>query len=353
MTHGYSLRPNANGRRGRKSTDNPEDISSTSTSMEGQGEAHAIDESEGYLVESDEGPARPRALSLIHKKPAFPQDNEERRLEAWRQRGITSSTAMTMFRGPMRHLVGGETPESVQEDRRRVEMKHRVEAVRIQREQLERRYRQDLSGLHDRIAMLRQECEKEVARVRFRWERTRAIERGEAMEAEEEEEEEEGVEEEEGEEGEMECDEEEGQTELVSACAPTETWSLNDHDHDHDDEQRPAGTSQPWPHNHAGLSSNVPVPLFGDARRPMLAPPPLQRLRGSPLLMAGPSSLGRPEVIESGRPGTSHGLPPLRRQPAQLLPFSFAGGDSSTRESGDDDDDSRSEEDQDSEMGEA
>jgi hypothetical protein len=209
-----------------------------------------------------------------------------------------------------------------------VEAKHRVEAVRIQREQLERSYRQDMSGLHDRIAILRRECEEEVARARLEWERKCAIERGEAVEADEEEEGE-------GEEGEMEYDEE-GQTEVGSAdSAPTETWSLNDYDHDH----------------------SSTFPLVGSARPAMLAPlapPPLQRLRRSPLFMAVPSSLGQPEVIESGGPSTSHGLPPLRRQPAQLLPFTFVSGDPATMtntDSGGDDDDGRT--DQDSEMGEA
>jgi len=107
-----------------------------------------------------------------------------------------------------------ETSEAIQEGRRRVEAKHRLEVVCIQREQLERRYRQDLSGLHDRIAMLRGECEEEVARARLRWVRTCAIERGEAVEADEEEEEEEG--EGEGEEGEIECDEEGGRLCLCS-----------------------------------------------------------------------------------------------------------------------------------------
>ena len=216
MSHGYSLRPNANGRRGRKSTDIPENISSASTCNAGQGEADTIDEPEGRPVEADKGPANPPALSSVHKKPAIPQHCDGQRLDAWRQRGIASSSTITTCKGPTRYWVERppETSEAIQEGRRRVEAKHRLEVVCIQREQLERRYRQDLSGLHDRIAMLRGECEEEVARARLRWVRTCAIERGEAVEADEEEEEEEG--EGEGEEGEIECDEEGGRLCLCS-----------------------------------------------------------------------------------------------------------------------------------------
>jgi hypothetical protein len=343
MTHGYSLRPNTNGRRGRKSNDNPENMNNTSPRSAGQGEADSLGESEGPPVKADETPAKPPPLSLVHKRPALSQGVKQR-LETWHQRGITSSSTITTFIGPTRYQVEGplETSEAIQEGRRRVEARHRVEAVRIQREQLERHYRQDLSGLHDRIAMLRRECFDEVARVRLEWQRTRAIERGEVAEADGEEEEEEG--EGDGEDGEMECDEEEDQTEVDSVCAPTETWSVNDHDHD--DERRPARTSQRWSHNHADTSSNVP-PL-GNTRRPILAPPPLQRLRRSPLRMAGPSSLGQPEGIEPGR-RPSHGVQPLRRQPVELMPIAFFGRETGTTTSNDD---GGTEEDQDSEMGE-
>jgi len=131
---------------------------------------------------------------------------------------------------------------------------------------------------------------------------------------------------------------------------------LNDYDH----ERRRARTSRRWSHKfHSGTSSTVPAPPFSNARPTMsgpLAPPPLQQLRRSPLLMAVRSSQGRPEVIESGRPSTSHGVQPLRRQPAQLMPVTFVSGDPITvtnTESGGDDDDGRTEEDQDSKMGKA
>src|SRR6266850_1569523 len=68
------------------------------------------------------------------------------------------------------------------------------------------------------------------------------------------------------------------------------------------------------------------------------------------------SSLGQPELIESGRPSTSHGVQPLRRQPAQLMPGTFVSGDPvtvSNTESSGGDGDGGTEEDQDSEMGEA
>jgi hypothetical protein len=306
MSHGYSLRPNANGRRGRKSTDTPENISSASTCNAGPGGADAIDEREGLPVEADKGTAKPPALSSVHKKPAIPQHCDGQRLDALRQRGIATSSTITTCRGPTRYWVERppETSEAIQEGRRRVEAKHRVEAVRIQREQLERRYRQDLSGLHDRIAMLRGDCEEEVARARLEWVRTRAIERGEAVEANEEEGD--------GEEGEIACDEE-AETEVGSTSAPTETSSLSGHDR----ERRRAQTSR-----HHGLSLGPPLENSRPAMLGPLAPPPLQR---------------------------------LRRQPARLMPVTFVSGDPITMisaESGDDDDD-RAEGNQDSEMGDA
>jgi hypothetical protein len=126
----------------------------------------------------------------------------KQRLETWHQRGITSSSTITTFAGPTTYQVEGplETSEAIQD------------------------YRQDHSGLHDQIVMLRRECSDEVARVRLEWQRTHAIERGEVAEAEgEEEEEEEG--EGDGDDGPMECDEQEDQMEIDSVCTPTETWS--------------------------------------------------------------------------------------------------------------------------------
>jgi len=292
MTHGYSLRPKA---KGRKSTDAPENV--WSASANNTGDASITDGSEGALVAADDGPSKSHDLS---SSQTLRHDYGEQRLEAWRQRGITTFSTTTLNREPTTYRVEGppQTLEDIQESRRRAAARHRIDALRIQREQLEHQYRQDLCGLHDRIAVLRHESEEEIARVRWEWRHARAIERGEAVEAEEGEEEEE--------EGEMDCDVEDKGTEVDSTCAPTETWSTADNDDD-DRQQRPTRSLLCWPH-----SETAKVSPFGNEAPETLTPlrpPPLRRLQGSPLLMAGPSCPRRP----------THGVQRLRRQPAQLM----------------------------------
>ena len=295
MTHGYSLRPKA---KGRKSTDVPEAVHNASTNSTGQGNAGIADEPEGGSAATGVGPANPHDLSSSLNSRTLRQDYGERRLEAWRQRGITTFSTTIINREPTTYRVEGppQTLGDIQESRRRAAARHRIEALRIQREQLEHQYRQDLCGLHDRISMLRYECEEEIVRVRWEWRRARAIERGEAVEAEEGDEEEE--------EGEMDCDVEDKGTEVDSNCAPTEAWSTADDD---DRQRRPDRALLRWSH-----SETAEVPSFGNGGPETLTPlgpPPLRRLRGSPLLMAGSSCPKRP----------SHGVQPLRRQPAQLM----------------------------------
>jgi hypothetical protein len=199
--------------------------------------------------------------------------------------------------------------------------------LRIQREQLEHQYRQDLSGLHDRIAVLRHECEEEIARVRWEWKRARAIERGESVEAEEGEEEE----------GEMDCDAEDKGTEVDSNCAPTEAWSTADTEND--DRRQRTRSLLHWSH-----SETAKAPPFGNEvpeTPTSLGPQPLRRLRGSPLLMAGPSCPRRP----------SHGVQPLRRQPAQLMAVPLVSPHpGTTASSGSDINDSKTRQDQEIEM---
>ena len=295
MTHGYSLRPKA---KGRKSTDVPEAVRNASTNSTGQGNTGITDKPEGGSAAADVGPANPHNLSSSLHSRTLRQDYGERRLETWRQRGITTFSTTTINREPTTYRVEGppQTLGDIQESRRRVAARHRIEALRIQREQLEHQYRQDLCGLHDRISVLRHECEEEIARVRWEWRRARAIERGEAVEAEEGDEEEE--------EGEMYCDVEDKGTEVDSNCAPTEAWSTADDD---DRQRRPDRALLRWSH-----SETAEVSSFGNGvpeTLTPLGPPPLRRLRGSPLLMAGSSYPKRP----------SHGVQPLRRQPAQLM----------------------------------
>lgn len=331
MTHGYSLRPKA---KGRKSTDFPENVRSASANSPGRGNTAITDEPEGASAAADDGPANSHDLSTSLNPQTLRQIYGERRLEAWRQRGITTfSTTMTNGE-PTTYRVEGppQTLDDIQEGRRRAEARHRIDALRIQREQLEHQYRQDLSGLHDRIAVLRHECEEEIARVRWEWKRARAIERGESVEAEEEEEEE-------GEqEGEMDCDVEDKGTEVDSNCAPTEAWSTADTEYD--DRRQRTRSLLHWSH-----SETAKAPPFGNEvpETPTpLGPPPLRRLRGSPLLLAGPSCPRRP----------SHGVQPLRRQPAQLMAVPLVSphpGTTTSRWS--DIDGSRTKQDQEIEMG--
>jgi len=297
MTHGYSLRPKA---KGRKSTDVPEDVRN-GTNGTCQGNAGITDESEGGSAAADDGHANSHNLPSSLNPPTLRPDYGERRLEAWRQRGITTFSKTIVNGAPTTYRVEGppQTLDDIQEGRRRAEARHRIEALRIQRKQLEQQYRQDLCGLHDRIAVLRHECEEEIAVLRWGWRRARAIdsERGEAVEAEEGEEEGE-------QEGEMDCDVEDQRSEVASNCVPTEAWSMADNDDD-DQCRRPTRSLLHWSHSANVLQFGNEVP---ETVTP-LRPPPLRRLRGSPLPMAGPSCPRRP----------NHGVQPLRRQPAQLM----------------------------------
>ncbi len=340
MIHGYCLRPNAKGRQGRKSADDPAYISSTSANSKSEGEGDITDRPEGGPEAADLGSSTSHGgLPSTHNIQALPKDHGGQRLEAWHQCNITLSTTTT-GNGPAEYRVKGppETSEDIEEGRRRVEARQRVEAVRIQREQLQRHYGQDLHGLHDRIAVLRHECEEEVARARWEWERVHAIERSDGAEA--------GREEDDGD-GKMDCDADDGQSEVDSDCAHPETWSTAAHDDKDDRERRcPARSPPHWSHsdttNLRALPFEKALPLPQTETPP--APPPPRRLRGSPLLMTGPSGLRRP----------SHGVQPLRRQQAQLMVMHSFGGHPGTAASSEPDVDAgRTEEDNDSEMGEA
>lgn len=334
MTHGYSLRPKA---KGRKSTDVPENVLSATTNSTGQGNAGITGEPEGGSATADDGPSNPHDLSSSPNPQTLRQDYGERRLEAWRQRGIMTFSKTTVNREPTTYRIEGpsQTLDDIQEGRRRAEARHRIDALRIQRDQLEHQYRQDLCGLHDRIAVLRHECGEEIARVRWEWRRARAIERGSAVEAEEREEEEE----EDEKEGKMDCEVEDKGAEVDSNCAPTEAWSTADND-DEDQRRRPTPSLLHWSH-----SETAKVPQFGNEipeTLTPLGPPPLRTLRGSPLAMTGPSCPTRP----------SHGVQPLRRQPAQLLAVPLVSPHPGTTASGESDINTRkTKKDQDTEMG--
>ena len=331
MTHGYSLRPKA---KGRKSTDVPEDVLSACTNSTGQGNAGITGEPEGGSVLAGDGPSTSHGLSSSLNSQNTRPDYGERRLEAWRQRGLTTFSTTIVNREPTTYRVEGppQTLEDIQEGRRRAEARHHIEALRIQRNQLEQQYRQDLCGLHDRIAVLRNECEGEIARVRWGWRPARAAERGEEDEQE----------------GEMDCDVEGKRTEGASNCVPTEAcqWPTGTvtADNDEDDRRRrPTRSLLHWSH-----SKTAKVPQFGNEVHETLTPlrpPPLRRLRGSPLSMAGSSYPRRP---------STRGVQPLRRQPAQLMAVPFISPHPSTTASRESDINiSKTNQDQETDMGEA
>jgi hypothetical protein len=227
-----------------------------------------------------------------------------------------------------------ETLEDILEGRRRVEARQRMEAVRIQREQLERRYRQDLCELHERIALLRHECEDQVARVRLEWEQAATLDRDEAVGGG-------GEEEEEEEEGSMDCDGVDDETEVDPDSASSVRWSLTDSGGGGDERQH--DIHYPPSSSH---SARV-LPPFGDARPEVVmtaapAPPSLRRLRGSPLYISAASSLRQQR----------QGVQPLRRQPAQLMAIPLASCHPNTPAYKDSNVDvGRTEDDKDSEMG--
>ena len=77
--------------------------------------------------------------------------------------------------------------EEIQARRKREDARCRAEAGRIQREQIVRGFEdsEEIRGLWSRIVALRHECKAQVTRVQRKWERARAIERGEVAMVEE------------------------------------------------------------------------------------------------------------------------------------------------------------------------
>ena len=167
--HKYSLRPNAKGRRGHQSADDPDgQIESTSTSTSACSEGHDITDE---LCDADPGHAALYTPKAAHNTPVPEQDSEQERTEG-DQRHFHGLTVPTT-----RHVI--ETWEEIEAGRKREEARRCAEAVRIRREQIVRGFEAEIRGLRARIVALRHECEERVARVQRKWERARAIKRDE------------------------------------------------------------------------------------------------------------------------------------------------------------------------------
>jgi hypothetical protein len=203
MSHRYSLRPHAKGRRGHQTADEPEgQVKGTTGQSTGVGSR----------------PTTPYPYRAAHNTPIPTQDSEE----DW-QRTIR-----------YRVLGPAETSEEIEAARKRVEARRIAEASRIRREQIVRGYEEDLRMLRARIKALRHECEVRVERVQRKWERDWAIDRGEVVVVVGEDVEPRGEEEEEEEEDEItETDrEDEGDMAVDEDYTPTETSLTTGDDED-------------------------------------------------------------------------------------------------------------------------
>jgi exonuclease VII large subunit len=167
--HKYSLRPNAKGRKGHQSADDPDgQVESTSTSTSACSEGHDITDE---LCDADPGHAALYTPKAAHNTPVPEQDSAQERTKGDQRRfhGLTAPTT--------RHVI--ETWEEIEAWRKREEARRCAEAVRIRREQIVRGFEAEIRGLRARIVALRHECEERVARVQRKWERARAIKRDE------------------------------------------------------------------------------------------------------------------------------------------------------------------------------
>jgi hypothetical protein len=178
--------------------------------------------------------------------------------------------------------------------------------VRIQREQLERGYKEDMRGLRARIVALRHECEVEVARVRQEWERGGAIERGEVVE-------EDGDQDDDDDDSEAMTEDYDSDStmEVDPDHAPTEASETADDDED--DEQWPS-RSPPPRSSRSDTGPSIQSQTRRRPFRPTALPSPSQRLRRSAALMAGHGL----EVMEPHR-RRGVGATPLRRRRAQVF----------------------------------
>ncbi len=223
MSHRYSLRPHAKGRRGHQSVDGPEgQVKGTTSKRTGTdgvlasegGHDMLTDELEDEPGTVESCPTTPYPSRAVHNTLPT-QDSEEDWQRATRYR----------VQGP------AETSDEIQAARKRVEAGRVAEASRIRREQIVRGYEEDLRALRARIEALRRECEVRVEKMQRKWERDGVIERGEVAVVVEEEEET-GEEEEEDEAIDSYREDADGNMAVDEDYAPTETSLTTDDDED-------------------------------------------------------------------------------------------------------------------------
>ena len=332
--HAYSLRPNAKGRRGRQSTGDPDgqvegSSASTSTSIS------ACSTGEGHGLTDESGANNPGLATLhipndVHNTPGPTQDSErqQRTQEDQRQSHgpMSASTASNAIyhRHQYRPDTGGSTTrqlteswEEIQAGRQREEARRCAEAVRIRREQIVRGFEQEICGLRARIVALREECEEQVAREQRKWERARAIERGEVAMVEED--------------GEMMVDSgsEDANSEMEEENdnCPTQVSMTTANDNDNEQWQQQRWPSQPPSHRSHRSETHFSAPLKTGSWELQRQPPHMGEISASSG-MAGPSRL-QPEAMKEereearSRPRRSQGRviqgQPLQRQSAQLV----------------------------------
>jgi hypothetical protein len=181
MSHRYSLRPHAKGRRGHQTADEPGgQVKGTTSQSNGTNGIQASDG--GHDILANELEDKP---STFESRPTTPYSSR-----AANNTSTPMQDSEEDWRRTIRYRVQGpaETSEEIQAARKRVEARCTAEASRIRREQTVRGYEEDLRTLRAGIEALRRECEVRVERVRRKWERDWAIERDEVAVVVEEEE---------------------------------------------------------------------------------------------------------------------------------------------------------------------
>jgi hypothetical protein len=291
MSHRYSLRPHAKGRRGHQTADEPE----------GQ-----VKGTTGQSTGVESRPTTPYPHRAAHNSPMPTQDSEE----DWQR----------MIR--YRVLGQAETSEEIDAARKRVEARRIAEASRIRREQIVRGYEEDLRMLRARIKALRHECEDRVERVQRKWERDWAIDRGEVVVVVGKDVETRGEEEEEEDKTTRTDQEDEGDMVVDEDYAPTETSLSLTTDDDEDCQWQ-------WPSRSVQFTSSSPETDFPSSIQSsslslQSQQPPHMGMFPLSDKEVGPSR--RPEQpnerghIRSSSSQLHPSQPqPLRRQPAQLM----------------------------------
>ena len=369
MTHGYSLRPNAKGRQGHRTDEIDDQVEGTSTGT-GEGRKTLTDkQEEGELGTVDPWPATPDTPRAALNSPVPTQDSKHRATEEdWQRhsssivtfRPAISTTTTTTTTTTIKYRIEGppETWEEIQAARKREEARRFAEAIRIRRKQIVRGFEEELRTLRARIVALCRECEVKVEKVRRKWERDWAFERGEVAVVV-------------GEDGEVgnlvgsdsgsgwqDAYADGGEMAAVDDknYTPTETSSLTTDNDDYQQWQWSSrlGSAAPCRSRSEGNFQPAPPPppvrktqrqqqqqsLFQSARRTHLLSSgmvPVDPLRRSELLEATDSSVTEEDLDSDERGlGTSGGTPtprhssnrplspelqlqPLRRQPAQLM----------------------------------